>query len=137
MRTRVLALGLGAASLATAGAIGFLPGAATAAPHSSGGEVAVCPAPLHTYQHINYRGGWKKFCKSDMNLHDNKFNNGVKADNQISSVKNPHGCYWTLWQYSWNRGAHTTSYPHTNDPDLRNDAIRDNRTSSLYKSCPQ
>ncbi|MEU5642077.1 hypothetical protein [Streptomyces milbemycinicus] len=133
-------LGLGAGAMAVAGAFLLAPtaGASPAAPdHARGAATAAaaCPAPLHAYQYTNYTGGYKKFCKSDMRLSDNRFNNGGKVNDHIRSVKNlTRGCYWTLWTDYWNRGRKTTFNPWTWDANLANNRVG-YKTSSLYKWC--
>ncbi|MFH8407086.1 hypothetical protein ACH4FX_20160 [Streptomyces sp. NPDC018019] len=135
-----LAIGLGGAVVLMAGAFSFAPAAGASAATSDRAQTtaaaaAACPAPLHAYQYKNYTGGYKKFCKSDMKLSDNRFNNGGKVNDHIRSVKNlTRGCYWTLWTNYYNRGAHRTFKPWSWDNDLAGSRVG-YKTSSLYKSC--
>ncbi|EPH39540.1 hypothetical protein ABT390_05335 [Streptomyces aurantiacus] len=107
----------------------------TAADDTARSARAACPAPLHAYEHWRYTGGYKKFCKSDMKLSDNKYNNGRKVNDNLRSVKNlTRSCYWTLWTNYWNRGDHWTFHPWTWSSDLKDTRVK-YKTSSLYKSC--
>ncbi|GAA2101261.1 hypothetical protein GCM10009801_74380 [Streptomyces albiaxialis] len=138
--------------MTVAGVLSFAPAAGASTGTSGGGTAAgasggtaagasasaaaACPAPLHAYQYTSYTGGYKKFCKSDYKLSDNRFNNGGRVNDHIRSVKNlTRGCWWTLWTDYYNRGSHNTFKPWSWDANLSNNRVG-YRTSSLYKSCP-
>ncbi|MDN3059812.1 hypothetical protein PH213_35885 [Streptomyces sp. SRF1] len=81
------------------------------------------------YQHDNYKGGWAYVTHTDKDLRNNYWDRGGKVDNGTSSVKNQTRKYVDLYQNVANAqgqctGAHTTSYPGTNDKNLSNDAIK-------------
>jgi len=91
---------------------------------------------FHMYQHDNYKGGWAYVTGTDKNLLNNFWDRGGKVDNGTSSVKNQTRKYVDMYQNIRNSagrctGAHTTSYPGTKDPNLSNDAIKDNRLSCV------
>ncbi|WP_421110944.1 peptidase inhibitor family I36 protein [Streptomyces sp. NEAU-S77] len=91
---------------------------------------------FHMYQHDNYKGGWAYVTGTDKYLRDNDWDRGGSVDNSTSSVKNQTRKYVDMYQNGRNRqnrctGAHTTSYPGTNDRNLSNDAIKDNRLSCV------
>ncbi|MET7719021.1 hypothetical protein [Streptomyces sp. NPDC005407] len=134
---RNFAVGLSALALAISGITVVAPSAGAApAAVPTARAAAGCSNPLHTYQHYNYTGGWKQFCSSDNNLSNNEFNNGVRVNDRISSVKNlGHSCSWTLYQHSFQRGRATTFKPWSWDGNLGNNNIGDNKTSSLKKRC--
>lgn len=133
-----MALGTGfalAAPVAHADNTEKAPRSEAAAVDTARSAAAACPAPLHAYEYRRYTGGYKKFCKSDMKLSDNKYNNGHKVNDNLRSVKNlTRSCYWTLWTNYYNRGSHWTFHPWTWSSDLKDTRVK-YKTSSLYKSC--
>ncbi|MGC0334987.1 hypothetical protein [Streptomyces sp. SLBN-8D4] len=116
------------------GVIAAAPAPAVQGPVSSL-SASSCNGPLHTYRDAGYRGGWKRFCSSDKDLSNNKFDNGAKVDEQITSVKNTGGCYWSLFRKKNFHGVSTRSYPHTKDPNLSNDAVGNDAARSLRQEC--
>ncbi|MEW2390153.1 hypothetical protein AB0933_17575 [Streptomyces venezuelae] len=139
LATAAVALGAGlalAAPTAQAHTTPRGPQPASVADSAAGSTAAACPNPLHTYEYGRYTGGYKAFCKSDMKLSDNKYNNGHKVNDNLRSVKNlTRGCYWTLWTNYYNRGSNWTFHPWTWSSDLKDTRVK-YKTSSLYKSCP-
>ncbi|MBQ0851789.1 peptidase inhibitor family I36 protein [Streptomyces sp. NPDC057621] len=95
------------------------------------GTSAQAAGALHMYEKNNFKGGHEYVTRTDKDLRNNYYDNGKKVDNNTSSVKNTTSRYVDLWQNVGCTGAHTTSYPHTQDKKLSNDAIKDNRLSCV------
>ena len=84
---------------------------------------------------------WRDFTADDSNLADNNWlnwdfsNSWHSMDNETSSVRNRVGCSTTLWQHAGYTGAHSTFTHNSNDGYLANNAIGNNRTSSIDIWC--
>ncbi|WP_317447343.1 hypothetical protein [Streptomyces collinus] len=95
-----------------------------------------CFNPLHVYESVNYRGGWKKFCSSDSYLGNNKWpHSNKKINDSISSVKNVDNCVWRVFRNYYYRGQYMTFYQHTSAGNLVNTDIGNDTISSLKKYC--
>ncbi|MEU4508452.1 peptidase inhibitor family I36 protein [Nonomuraea wenchangensis] len=113
---------------------------ALASPRSTcyGGRVCL-------YAGFDYNRGqtdlWRDFVADDANFADNNwlnwdFSNSWRSiDNDTSSVRNRIGCSATLWQHPGYTGAHSTFTHNSNDGFLENNAIGNNRASSLDIWC--
>ncbi|WP_039936195.1 MULTISPECIES: peptidase inhibitor family I36 protein [Streptomyces] len=92
---------------------------------------------FHMYLDDDYKGGWAHVTRTDKDLRNNYWDTEDKnVDNDTSSVKNQTRHYVDMYQNVANArgrctGANTTSYPGTKDPNLSNDAIKDNRLSCV------
>ncbi|MEU3527801.1 peptidase inhibitor family I36 protein [Streptomyces sp. NPDC038707] len=99
------------------------------------GQVHIQSGTFHLYENTNFnknkKGGWAGLRQTDRDLRNNHFDNGKRVDNRTSSVRNYTNKYVDLWQNVGCTGAHTTSYPGTQDGKLSNDAIKDNRLSCV------
>lgn len=116
------------------------PAAAVASPRSTcyGGRVCL-------YADFDYNRGqadhWRDFVKDDSNFADNNWlnwdfsNSWHSMDNETSSVRNRVGCSATLWQHPFYTGAHSTFTHNSNDGLLANNAVGNDRTSSLDVWC--
>ncbi|QNP75127.1 peptidase inhibitor family I36 protein [Streptomyces roseirectus] len=133
IRTRLTMVSL--AAVLSAGGLGLTLAPSAAAEGSpagsAAGQVHIQSGTLHLYEKNSFKGGWIGLTKTDKDLRSNYFDNGKKVDNQTSSVKNYTNKYVDLWQNVSCTGAHTTSYPGTQDGKLSNDAIKDNRLSCV------
>ncbi|NRQ36445.1 hypothetical protein HII36_32115 [Nonomuraea sp. NN258] len=129
-----------AAWVAAAVAVCTAAGPAAASPRATchGGRVCL-------YAGFDYNRGqidhWRDFVGDDSNLADNSWlnwdfsNSGRIMDNSAGAVRNRVGCSVTLWQHAYYTGAHSTFVHDSNDGYLENNAVGNNRTSSLDIWC--
>ncbi|GGP03595.1 peptidase inhibitor family I36 protein [Nonomuraea glycinis] len=113
---------------------------ATASPRSTcyGGRVCL-------YAGFDYNRGqtdhWRDFVQDDTDLSDDNWlawdysNSWHSMNNETSSVRNRIGCPITLWQHAYFTGAHSTFLHDSNDGFLANNAVGNNRTSSIDIWC--
>ncbi len=113
---------------------------ATASPRSTcyGGRVCL-------YAGFDYNRGqadhWRDFVHDDTDLSDDNWlawdysNSWHSMNNETSSVRNRIGGPITLWQHANFTGAHSTFLNDSNDGFLANNAVGNNRTSSIDIWC--
>ncbi|MEU6411277.1 peptidase inhibitor family I36 protein [Microbispora sp. NPDC046933] len=88
---------------------------------------------LWLYEHDGFKGGFAGFTGTDRDLTDNYwYGTSRRVDNGASSVKNQTRYGVTLYQNVGCTGAHSYERPNSEDKDLSNNDIRDNRTSCVY-----
>jgi hypothetical protein len=84
---------------------------------------------------------WRDFVTDESNMVDNNWlnwdysNTWHSMDNEASSFRNRIGCSATLWQHPNYTGAHSTFIANENDGFLANNAIGNNRVSSVDIWC--
>jgi hypothetical protein len=116
-----------------------LTGAAHAAPTS---QTQATTCLIKVYSGKNYTGSAACISKSYKNLADYRWPNGGKMNDSISSLKVDKNCTLKLYRnasYKGTKSVWTRSKPYpgswTNDPTLSNNAVGDNKTSSISTDC--
>jgi hypothetical protein len=114
--------------------------AAVASPRSTcyGGRVCLYAGFDYNRGQVDY---WRDFMGDDANLIDNNWlnwdfsNSWRPMNNDTTSVRNRVGCAATLWQHPYYTGAHSTFTHNSNDGFLANNAVGNDRASSLDVWC--